>query len=129
MHYNSFLCPPPLMLVIEFIPKIFICDITCFNFSIGRIFTSVDNGAIIIHGRVTVYNLHTGDKSGYEGLVLTSITYLLYLTQLVAEGIMFLTRPSVRQSVRQSCFSCQRYSSETAQQNFVKLCSYEGHNV
>ena len=24
---------------------------------------------------------------------------------------------------------CQRNSSETAQQNFVKLCSYEGHNV
>ena len=41
---------------------------------------------------------------------------------------MFLTRPSVSQSVsqlvRQSCFS-----SKTAQQNFVKLCSYEGHNV
>ena len=29
----------------------------------------------------------------------------------------------------QSCFSCQRNSSETAQHNFVKLCSYEGHNV
>ena len=46
---------------------------------------------------------------------------------------MFLTRPSVSQSVcqsvSQSCFSCQRNSSETAQQNFVKLCSYEGHNV
>ena len=36
---------------------------------------------------------------------------------------------SVSQSVRQSYFSCQRNSSETAQQNFVKLCSYEGHNV
>ena len=42
---------------------------------------------------------------------------------------MFLTHPSVSQSIRQSCFSCQRNSSETAQQNFVKLCSYEGHNV
>ena len=42
---------------------------------------------------------------------------------------MFLTRPSVSQSIRQSCFSCQRNSSETAQHNFVKLCSYEGHNV
>ena len=42
---------------------------------------------------------------------------------------MFLTRPSVSQSIRQSCFSCKRNSSETAQQNFVKLCSYEGHNV
>ena len=43
---------------------------------------------------------------------------------------MFLTRPSVsRLSVDQSCFSCQRYSSETAQQNFVKLCSNEEHNV
>ena len=45
---------------------------------------------------------------------------------------MFLTRPSdsqsVSQSVRQSCFSCQR-NSETAQQNFMKLYSYEGHNV
>ena len=36
---------------------------------------------------------------------------------------------SVSQSVRQSCFSCWPNSSETAQQNFVKLCSYEGHNV
>ena len=50
---------------------------------------------------------------------------------------MFLTRPSVSQSVcqsvsqsvGQSCFSCQRNSSETAQLNFLKLCSYEGHNV
>ena len=32
-------------------------------------------------------------------------------------------------SVRQSCFSCQHNSSETSQQNMVKLCSYEGHNV
>ena len=30
----------------------------------------------------------------------------LYPTQRVAEGIMFLTRPSVSQSVSQSCFSC-----------------------
>ena len=37
---------------------------------------------------------------------------------------MFLTCPSVCQSVRQSCFSCQRNSSETAQQNFMKLCSF-----
>ena len=53
---------------------------------------------------------------------------------------MFLTHPSVSlsvrsvsqyvsQSVHQSCFSCQRNSFETARQNFVKLCSYEGHNV
>ena len=38
---------------------------------------------------------------------------------------MFLTCPSVSQtvsqSVHQSCFSCQRNSSETAQQNFLKL--------
>ena len=27
------------------------------------------------------------------------------------------------QSVSPSCFSCQRNSSETTQQNFVKLCS------
>ena len=51
---------------------------------------------------------------------------LLYPTQRVAEGIMvFFTRPSVSQS----CFSCQRNSSETAQQNFIKLCCNEGHNV
>ena len=60
-------------------------------------------------------------------------TEILYLTQRVGEGIMFLTRPSVSlsvgQSVRQSCFSCQRNSSETAQQNFEELCSYEGYNV
>ena len=36
---------------------------------------------------------------------------------------------SVSHSFSQSCFSCQRQSSETAQQNFVKLCSYEGHNL
>ena len=47
---------------------------------------------------------------------------------------MFLTRPSVSQSlgqsVRQSCFFWQRNSSETAQQILVKLCSsYEGHNA
>ena len=42
---------------------------------------------------------------------------------------MLLTHPSVSQSVHQSCFSCQRNSSETAQQNFMKLCSYEGHNA
>ena len=42
---------------------------------------------------------------------------------------MFLTRPSVCQSVSQSCFSCQPNSSETTQKNFVKLCSYEAHNV
>ena len=45
------------------------------------------------------------------------------------KGIMFLTRPSISQSVCQSCFSCSRNSYETAQQNFVKLCSYEGYNV
>ena len=56
------------------------------------------------------------------------MTCLIYPTQLVAEGIMFLTRPSSL-SVRLSCFSCQRNSSETAQQNFIKLCSYEEHNV
>ena len=57
----------------------------------------------------------------------------LYVTQRVAEVIIFLTRPSVcqsvSQSVRQSCFSCQRNSSEATKQNFVKLCSYEEHNV
>ena len=57
----------------------------------------------------------------------------LYPTQQVAESTMFFTRPSVSQSVsqsyRQSCFSCQRNSSETTQQNFLKLCSYEGHNM
>ena len=52
---------------------------------------------------------------------------LLYPTQRVAEGIIFYPsfRLSVSQSVRQSCFSCQRNSSEATQQNFVKLCSYE----
>ena len=34
--------------------------------------------------------------------------------------------PSV---VSQSCFSCQHNSSKTAQQNFMTLGSYEGHNV
>ena len=43
---------------------------------------------------------------------------------------MFLT---IRQSVRQSWFFvvvfCQRNSSETAQQNFMKLCNFEGHTL
>ena len=57
-------------------------------------------------------------------------TEILYLTQRVGEGIMFLTRPSVSLSIGPSVlFSCQRNSSETAQQNFVELCSYEGYNV
>ena len=42
---------------------------------------------------------------------------------------MFLTRPFVSQSVSQSCFSCQCNSFETAQQNFLKLCSNEQHTV
>ena len=46
----------------------------------------------------------------------------LYPTQRVAEGVIFLTRQSVS-----PVFSCQRNSFETAQQNFVKLYSYEGH--
>ena len=41
---------------------------------------------------------------------------------------MFLTRPSVSQSVG-PVFLMSATPSETAQQNFVKLCSYEGHNV
>ena len=36
--------------------------------------------------------------------------------------------PSVSQSIS-PVVSCQHNSSEAAQQNFVKLCSYEGHNV
>ena len=43
-------------------------------------------------------------------LILNTNVVYLYPTQRVAEGIMFLTRPtvsqSVIQSVRQSCFSC-----------------------
>ena len=42
---------------------------------------------------------------------------------------MFLTHPSVSQSVRQSYFICQHNSSETAQQNSMKLCSCEGHTM
>ena len=44
-------------------------------------------------------------------------------------GGYYVFDPSISQSVSQSCFSCQHNSSETAQQNIVKLCSYEGHNV
>ena len=32
---------------------------------------------------------------------------------------------SDRQSLRQSCFPFQHNSSETVQQNFMKLCSYD----
>ena len=43
---------------------------------------------------------------------------------------MFLTRPSVSQSVSPlGRLFCQHNSSETIQQNFLKLCSYEGHYV
>ena len=51
----------------------------------------------------------------YDKVVFNENIYLLYPTQRVSEGIMFLTRLSVIQSVSQSCFSCQRNSSETAQ--------------
>ena len=44
-----------------------------------------------------------------------------------AEDIMFLTRHSVSQSV--SPVFLVSATPETAQQNFVKLCSNEGHNV
>ena len=56
---------------------------------------------------------------------------LLYPTQRVAEGYNVFV-PSVSPSVCQSVspvFFCQRNSSETAQQNFVKLCSYEEHTM
>ena len=43
---------------------------------------------------------------------------------------MFLTRLSVSQSVLLfGFFLGQRNSPETAQQNFVKLCSYEEHTM
>ena len=51
---------------------------------------------------------------------------LLYPTQRVAEGIMFFIPHAT------SCYTPRnelRNSSETPEQNFVKLCSYEGHNV
>ena len=56
--------------------------------------------------------------------ILFQLSYLLYPTQRVAKGIMFLTRPSVSQSVLFFLVSA-------TPQNFVKLCSYdsEGHNV
>ena len=60
----------------------------------------------------------------------TLVVFFLYPTQRVADGIMFLTRPSVSESVRQSCLSWQSNSDdETVQQNLVKLCSYEGQNM
>ena len=95
----------------------------------------------------TVYwlkkNLRPGPRILKEfSLKVWHSSYLLY--QGFAERCFFIPRAtscggynvfdpsvslSVSQSVCQSCFSCQRNSSETAQQNFVKLCSYEGHNV
>ena len=57
---------------------------------------------------------------------------LNYTLSTSCGGYNFLdpsVRLSVCESVLQSCFSCQRNSSETAQQNFLKLCSYEGHNA
>ena len=42
---------------------------------------------------------------------------------------MFLTRPSVSQSVRQSCFIVKATPLIPLKQNFLKLYSYEGHNV
>ena len=49
-------------------------------------------------------------------------------------GYNFFTHPSVHQSVIHSVWhvfflSGECNSSETAQQNFIKLCSYEGHNA
>ena len=43
---------------------------------------------------------------------------------------MLLTGPSVSQLVSQSfLFFCQRNSSETALQNFMKLCSYKEQDI
>ena len=60
---------------------------------------------------VKVYALIKGDSKIITGLEKSFwFIFLLYPTQRVAEGIMFLTRPSVSQSVsqsvRQSCISC-----------------------
>ena len=55
---------------------------------------------------------------------ISSFIHKLYPTQRVAKGLMFLTRPSDSQSVRQSwvcVFFGQCNSSETAKQNLVKL--------
>ena len=54
----------------------------------------------------------------------------LYLMQRVAEGIMFLTRPSVSQSVSPSVlFFLLAQLLWNRSTEFVKLCSYEWHNV
>ena len=45
------------------------------------------------------------------------------MRQLSLVKIKYTTVSSDSESV------CQRNSSETARQNFVKLCSYEGHTV
>ena len=75
-----------------------------------------------VYGQVSVHAISKASS------MIGDMTCLIYPTQLVAEGIMFLTRPSSL-SVSLSCFSCQRNSSETAQQNFIKICSYKEHNV
>ena len=49
---------------------------------------------------------------------------LLYPRQPVAEGIMFFTCPSAN-PVFWVVFFCKHNSSETAQQNFLKLCYCE----
>ena len=87
------------------------------------------------------------EKTCYNSTVNTNVIYYVYKKQDKRGCLSFLYPhatscggynvfyPSVSQSVCQSVsqfsFSCQRNSSETARQNFVKLCSYmyEGHDV
>ena len=61
-----------------------------------------------------------------------SVTLYLVIPQATSCGGYNVFDPFVSQSVSQSvspCFSCQPNSSETAQQNCLKFCSYTGHSV
>ena len=61
--------------------------------------------------------------------IITLIDLRIVIPHAMSSGGYKVSELSVSQSVGQSCFSSQRNSSETAEQNFMKLCSYERHNV
>ena len=82
----------------------------------------------IIHVHVYSFTLRTNHA--------IRVTYFCFIIphSMSCGGYNLFTHPSVHQSVIHSVcpgvfLSGECNSSETAQQNFIKLCSYEGHNA
>ena len=65
----------------------------------------------------------------YAGCINPKRTVLVLPHATSSEGIMFLTHLSVSPSVMKDIMCRCAFPQESAQQNFLKLCSNEGHNV